>query len=202
MVTIDMLVDVPGYDDPGSDDEAKPAPAPLRRVQAFINTLDRESGRDRLADPAGAARWLTRHGLLVSGAALTAVDVADLAGVREGLRALVIHNSGGPAPDAATLAPLHRLAAAAPARVAVGDAGDVTVAPTGTGMPDRLLDLLLIVKDAQCDGSWAQLKACANADCRWVFYDRSRNHGGTWCDMATCGNKLKNRDFRARRRRD
>ena len=34
-----------------------------------------------------------------------------------------------------------------------------------------------------------------------AFYDRSRNHGGTWCDMASCGNKLKNREFRARRRR-
>jgi predicted RNA-binding Zn ribbon-like protein len=44
--------------------------------------------------------------------------------------------------------------------------------------------------------------ACANDDCQWAFYDRSRNHGGTWCDMATCGNKLKNRDFRARRRND
>ena len=33
----------------------------------------------------------------------------------------------------------------------------------------------------------------------WAFYDRSRNHGGTWCDMASCGNKLKNREFRARR---
>ena len=49
------------------------------------------------------------------------------------------------------------------------------------------------------DGTWPRLKACPRASCQWAFYDRSRNHGGTWCDMATCGNKLKNREFRARR---
>ena len=65
----------------------------------------------------------------------------------------------------------------------------------------RLLTLLLIVAEAQRDGTWTHFKACGNEECRWAFYDRSRNHGGTWCDMATCGNKLKNREFRARRTR-
>jgi predicted RNA-binding Zn ribbon-like protein len=48
--------------------------------------------------------------------------------------------------------------------------------------------------------SWGRLTACRNDDCLWAFYDGSRNHGGTWCDMAACGNRLKNRDLRARRR--
>jgi predicted RNA-binding Zn ribbon-like protein len=78
----------------------------------------------------------------------------------------------------------------------------VRLTPVGDSVRARLLRLLLIVSDAQRDGTWAHLKACANDDCRWAFYDRSRNHGGTWCDMATCGNKLKNREFRARRRTD
>jgi predicted RNA-binding Zn ribbon-like protein len=182
------------------DVEAKPAPGPLRRVQAFINTLDRESGQDRLADPADAAEWLIAAGLLDNGAVPGRADLADLAEVRESLRALVIHNTGGPAPTTVQLDPLRRLAAGAPARLIVGDAGAVEVAPVGGSVPDRLLGLLLIVADAQRDGSWVHLKSCANEDCRWAFYDRSRNHGGTWCDMASCGNKLKNREFRARRR--
>ena len=66
---------------------------------------------------------------------------------------------------------------------------------------ERLIELLLIMRDAQRDGSWARLKACANDECQWAFYDRSRNHGGTWCEMSACGNKLKNREFRARRRK-
>jgi predicted RNA-binding Zn ribbon-like protein len=120
--------------------------------------------------------------------------------VREGLRALVIHNSDGPAPDPAALTPLREVAASSAIRAVVDDSGRVSLVADDDSVRAGLLSLLLIVKDAQLDGTWTHLKACANSDCRWAFYDRSRNHGGTWCDMATCGNKLKNRDFRARRR--
>ena len=44
--------------------EAKPAPGPLRRVQALINTIDRESGQDRLATADDARPWLVANGLL------------------------------------------------------------------------------------------------------------------------------------------
>ena len=40
---------------------------------------------------------------------------------------------------------------------------------------------------------------CGNSECRWAFYDRSRNQQGLWCEMAVCGNRLKNRAFRARK---
>jgi predicted RNA-binding Zn ribbon-like protein len=182
------------------DLEAKPAPGPLRRVQGFINTLDRESGQDRLAAQADAQPWLVSNGLLSPGDPLTADDLHVLVDVREGLRGLVIHNTGGPLPDAAATAPLRRLTEEVSIRASVGDDGLVTVGPVGDTVRARLTGLLLIVEAAQRDGTWAHLKACANDDCLWAFYDRSRNHGGTWCDMASCGNKLKNRDFRARKR--
>jgi predicted RNA-binding Zn ribbon-like protein len=35
---------------------------------------------------------------------------------------------------------------------------------------------------------------------RWAFFDRSHARRGTWCDMAACGNMIKNRNFRARHR--
>jgi predicted RNA-binding Zn ribbon-like protein len=57
-----------------------------------------------------------------------------------------------------------------------------------------------IIRHAEEEGSWSRLRACANPDCRWVFYDRSRKQQGHWCDMAVCGNRLKNRTLRARRR--
>jgi predicted RNA-binding Zn ribbon-like protein len=180
--------------------EAKPAPGPLRRVQGFINTLDRESGQDRLAALADAQPWLVSDGLLGAADSLTVDDLDLLVGVREGLRALVIHNTVGPQPEAAAISPLRLLAEEVPLRVVVGDDGRVGVEPVGDTMRARLTGLLLVVEAAQRDGTWAHLKACANDDCLWAFYDRSRNHGGTWCDMASCGNKLKNRDFRARKR--
>jgi len=66
-------------------------------------------------------------------------------------------------------------------------------------LADGLARLLLTIRDAQADGSWDRMKLCGNPDCRWVFYDRSHSRQGAWCDMASCGNRLKNRSLRARR---
>ena len=183
------------------DQESKPAPGPLRRVQALINTVDWESGLDRLAAPTDAIPWLCDNDLLADGArALDEDDRALVVGVREALRAMIAHNCGGPVPAPAVLAPLRDVARRGAFRAALDDNGEVRLESVGDTVAERLGALLLVVSEAQRDGTWSHLKACANGDCRWAFYDRSRNHGGTWCDMATCGNKLKNRDFRARRR--
>jgi predicted RNA-binding Zn ribbon-like protein len=147
-----------------------------------------------------ARPWLVANGLLAKDDAPTTDELRILREVREGLRGLVIHNTGGPVPDPASVAPLRDIAAEVAVRATVAADGTVTLIPAGDSVRARLLGLLLVVQDAQRDGTWAHLKACANDDCLWAFYDRSRNHGGTWCDMATCGNKLKNRDFRARQR--
>ncbi len=120
--------------------------------------------------------------------------------VREALRALLIHNSGGQPADVATLQTLRRVAAGATARADLRPDGGVDLFAGGDTVGERLVELLLVMRDAQRDGTWARLKSCANDECTWAFYDRSRNHGGTWCDMAECGNKLKNREYRARRR--
>jgi hypothetical protein len=55
-----------------------------------------------------------------------------------------------------------------------------------------------VIGDAQHAGTWPRLKACGNPDCRWAFYDRSHSQAGAWCDMATCGNRIKNRKLRQR----
>ncbi|MGE0219080.1 CGNR zinc finger domain-containing protein [Mycolicibacterium sp.] len=182
------------------DDESKPAPGPLRTVQALVNTVERPDGADRLADPDNARPWLVDSGLLTETAPLTDADRALLVDVREAMRAMLVHNAGGPAPSAGQLAPLHRLADAARLRTSVGAGGELQVSAAGDELSDRLATLLVAIRDAQRDGSWTRLKACRNDECQWAFYDASRNHAGSWCEMASCGNKLKNRQFRARRR--
>jgi predicted RNA-binding Zn ribbon-like protein len=115
--------------------------------------------------------------------------------------ALLEHNSGGPAPGPDALAPLGALARASQPRLEVTPDGQVRL---GGGPPGELASglagLLLIVRDAQRQGSWPRLKACRNPDCWWAFYDRPHARRGAWCDMATCGNMIKNRNLRARRR--
>ncbi len=196
LVTSDILGSMTAYW-PG-DDEDKPAPPPLRRVQALVNTVERPDGADRLADAAEARSWMVNNELLAATAELTASELQLVVDIREALRALLIHNAGGPVPTPDTLSALRRVTAAL--RPSIADDGSVTLDVDGDDVVSRLAGLLLVVRDAQRDGSWALLKACGNDECRWAFYDASRNHGGTWCDMASCGNKLKNRQFRARRR--
>jgi predicted RNA-binding Zn ribbon-like protein len=45
-----------------------------------------------------------------------------------------------------------------------------------------------------------QLRACSNLECSWLFLDGSKNKGRRWCDMKLCGNRIKARRYRGRRR--
>ena len=49
-------------------------------------------------------------------------------------------------------------------------------------------------------GDPQRLRACANPACRYLFVDASRNRVRRWCDASGCGNLMKVRRFRERRR--
>ncbi len=99
------------------------------------------------------------------------------------------------------LAPLDALARAAGPQLRIDPDGRVRLTPSSRGtLADGLLGLLIVVRDAQEAGVWQRLKICCNPECRWAFFDRSHAHRGAWCDMASCGNLIKNRNFRARQR--
>jgi predicted RNA-binding Zn ribbon-like protein len=51
---------------------------------------------------------------------------------------------------------------------------------------------LLLSKDVE------QVKDCGDSECRWLFLDVSKNHTRRWCDMKTCGNRMKARRHQAR----
>ena len=179
-------------------EEEKPAPMPLLLVQGFVNTLDLEAGTDALAEVNEARPWLVRSGLLNRRAEISSVDLAFARKVRESIRSLLVPNHNF---DPGALAPLRALADHGRARLSVSHQGELSLENSGADeLGEALFGLLLIIHAAQQDGTWKRLKACANPECAWVFYDRSRNQQGAWCEMAVCGNRLKNREFRARRR--
>lgn len=181
-------------------EEGKTAPMPLLLVQAFLNTRCLESGSDLLSDPETARRWLVDAQLLPRSATVTAAELEVARSMRESIRGLLIFR-GGAAHSAPPLRPLRQLANAHSACLTVDEKGRLRLDnPRHDDLGDGLFDLLLIVREAQEHGSWSRLKACGNAECRWAFYDRSRNRRGQWCEMAMCGNRLKNRAFRARNR--
>jgi predicted RNA-binding Zn ribbon-like protein len=54
---------------------------------------------------------------------------------------------------------------------------------------------------ARKEGHWDRLRMCAAEDCGWIFFDASRNGRGRWCATRVCGNRLRTRNYRARRMR-
>jgi predicted RNA-binding Zn ribbon-like protein len=181
--------------------ETKPAPMPLLLVQSFVNTWDGDHGSDLLLEPAAGRDWLTEAGLWSTERLPEPADLHLARGVREGIRAMLVANSGGPLPTPGELQPLRAVAKASRPALQVGSGGQVSLSTEPASEPGTdLLALLLVIRDAQRDGTWPRLKACGNPDCRWAFYDRSHSRAGAWCDMASCGNRIKNRRLRQRQR--
>jgi predicted RNA-binding Zn ribbon-like protein len=180
-------------------EEQKPAPLPLLLVQAFLNTRDLDEGTDLLRNADAAGEWFQAVGLLGSRSSVAPDELEMARAVRESVRSLLESRDDGQ--GVVELGPLRDLAATRRPRLTVRDDGLLALEnPRHEDLADGLFGLLLIIRSAQDDGSWSRLKACANPDCRWAFYDRSRNQQGHWCDMAVCGNRIKNRHLRARRR--
>jgi CGNR zinc finger len=101
----------------------------------------------------------------------------------------------------ADLQPLQAVAQASRPALQVWPGGQVSLSPQPARRADAgLLALLLVIRDAQRDGTWQRLKACGSPDRWWAFYDRSHSRASAWCEMATCGNRIKNRKLRQRQR--
>jgi predicted RNA-binding Zn ribbon-like protein len=182
--------------------EGKPAPGSLLVVQAFANTLDVEDGTDRLESLQSWRRWLQESELIAPGARLGSEQLREAREVREAVRALLAANSGGSS-DRGEPDQVARLLGDGRVTITAGGGGalGLDLAPARDGRR-FLAQLRGIVYEAQLRGTWPRLKLCENPECDWAFYDSSRNRSGSWCRMGECGNRLKNRAYRARRRRE
>ncbi|MGP3989391.1 CGNR zinc finger domain-containing protein [Streptomyces sp. 3N207] len=176
------------------------APEPLLLVQELANTLDIESGTDRLATPEDLDRFADDHEL--TRFRLDEPDLAGLRELREALRAACLAHTGAPVPPEAAEA-LERHLRAAPLALRIGAQGEAALeaAPGLAGLPALTAHLAARIATAAGDGSWQRLKACEAHDCQWVYYDRSPAGRSRWCTMAVCGSRAKMRTYRARRAR-
>jgi len=179
----------------------KLAPPPLLLVQAYVNTLDLDLRTDILARADEARAWLADAGLRDLAQPDITADLELARAFRESLRAMIARNSGGPPLTEAELRSLEQVTSEAAPRLEVTAECQVELecSEDAQRLVDGLAGLLLTIRDAQADGSWDRMKLCGNPDCLWAFYDRSHSRQGAWCDMASCGNRLKNRNLRARR---
>jgi predicted RNA-binding Zn ribbon-like protein len=173
----------------------KPAPDRLRVVQAFLNTAT--SGREDFASPDCLQEWLIGHDLLDANATVSAADLRQAISVRQALVQLTIARQEGSS-DTNAVETLNRAARSAQMSVSFGQRGRACIEPLAPAVDGALGKIIAIVVDAMADGTWDRFKICRDPGCSWAFYDRSKNHSGTWCDITSCGNVAKARTYRAR----
>lgn len=180
--------------------EGKAAPMPLLAVQAFANTLDLEEGVDRMDSLASWGEWLHESELVAPGVRPRPAHLREARAMRGLIRELLTANAEGAGGGRGTGRIAERLGTRSVA-LASGPGGelelDLAPARDAATLSSQLVG---IVYEAQLTGAWPRLKICANEECAWAFYDASRNRSGSWCRTGACGNRIKNRAYRERRR--
>jgi predicted RNA-binding Zn ribbon-like protein len=169
----------------------------LDLIHGFVNTLDLETGVDRIATPDELAEWLSEEGLVDDLVEPSAAEHADALAVREAIRELLLANNGLEADTAKASETLEQAGRKTRLGVRFED-GLPVLAPEGDGAAAALGRIVAAVAEVATTPEWSRLKACRDEHCRVVFYDKSRNRSRAWCSMEVCGNREKARTFRAK----
>lgn len=167
-------------------------------VQAFVNTLDLLPGTEELTDPNALGAWLVANGLMRAGESVDEPDLKHALALREAVRAVIGGNSGRQVYPV-EVATLNEAANASRLRMRFGRDGKARLEPETSGPVGAMGRLVAALYSAMQDEDWEHLKLCGDDNCRWAFYDRSKNHSSRWCTMETCGNRNKARRFRQKR---
>ncbi len=156
---------------------------------------------DRIDSPAWLAGLQRRCG--AAPGPLPRAAREELCRLRAVLRRSVDALMAGRAPARRDLAALNRHLAGVPVtrRLAAGGGGfAVRLVPRAEGVARVLGEVAASFADLLARGEPARIRVCENPDCGWVIYDESRNRTRRWCESASCGNLMKVRRFRQRRR--
>src|SRR3954453_16670359 len=158
---------------------------PAEFIVAFLNTLDVGEGTAAPASAQGWADWVRQQGLKgpVRDAGEGDAGEGDLElarRLRSDLRALAEGRSCAEVRSvgiqvALTADGAVELSASSPVGLLAAAAAKVAI-----------------------EGRLDRVKICPADDCRWAFYDTSRNRSRQWCSMEVCGNRAKARAHRER----
>jgi predicted RNA-binding Zn ribbon-like protein len=192
--------------------------ASLKDGLAFVNTLEYDRGhvREHLPTTETALAWLFDHTLLHREArdellARLADDepaevrvLRRIGRVRSAIRELLVASVERRPPAEPALAEVNRA-------LRVHYVTYLVPAPDGLSLDHRhegdpvegaLGRLAESVARELTQGRPERLRVCENPECRWIFVDTSHSGRRKWCDMRTCGNRVKVARHRQRRREE
>ena len=154
---------------------------PVDLIVRFINTVDIESGSDALDTVDGWRSWLSVQGLDGYFGPQTPQHLGQARELRDDLRAMA---SGEQCVQVRQIG----------IQVALTREGEVELSSeTAVGLIAAAAAKVAIERRLD------RVKICPADNCRWAFYDTSRNRSRQWCSMEVCGNRAKARAHRERR---
>jgi predicted RNA-binding Zn ribbon-like protein len=179
----------------------------------FANTRGNAKG-ERLGSYARLVAFARQAGVLSDAAAAGLLEASErraaegaaalarAVGLRDALARLFLAAAGGDAPDPLAIEAVNRAfrELAARTRLAPGGARfEWQVAPDG-GLAPMLDPILRASVDLLASPDLERVSRCEADDCWWLFLDASRTRRRRWCEMRSCGNRMKARRHRERRR--
>jgi len=208
------------------DDSASAPPAPipaphghqasLKDGLAFVNTLEFDRGRviEHLPTTVESLTWFHDHALLHAETLAAELDrfLADepaaektlkrVQRVRAAIRELLVATVEMRPPGTRELDEMNRALRFHYVTYLVPAPDGVSLDHKHEGDPieGALARLAESVARELTQGRPERLRVCENEECRWIFLDTSHSGKRKWCDMRTCGNRVKVARHRQRRR--
>lgn len=181
----------------------RPLPPHVELLVAFTNSEDHELDTDDLTTRPQLTQWLFEHGLLERRIASTDADLALARQLRAGLHDALVANHDGSSDYtaleiAATQLPL-QLSGSGAAQQSGLPSAQPGLRPVQDGIRGALSRVLIAVNSSVADDTWRRLKICSADDCLWAYFDTTKNRSRAWCEWG-CGNKVKTRNYRARKK--
>jgi predicted RNA-binding Zn ribbon-like protein len=157
---------------------------------------------DRLDKPEWLEHLRTKYELPVTSPPVPG-EMTDLKRLRSLLFDMVNRIAAGSLPDDDQMERLNRTMAQGQVTRCVSRDGDgfrVELAPARRDWPQAMAEIASSFAQTLADGELSRIRICDNPDCLWVYYDDTRNRSKRYCDDKCCGNLMKVRRFRAKKK--
>jgi predicted RNA-binding Zn ribbon-like protein len=155
---------------------------------------------ERLDQPAWVNHFLTSRGLRAP-VPPHATDLQKLKTFRKELRRMAEDMAAGSMPSSLDIQALNDILADGPVIrfiERVDEHQSLQLLPIRNDWNQVMAEVVASFATTLIEGEGARVRICENSDCRWVFYDDTRNRSKRFCDDKVCGNLIKVRRFRAR----
>ncbi len=175
----------------------------------FINSKWRDwRGSERSEDRMNQEKWQNyylQQWRLKAPVPADEETVSEMREFRDRLHEMSIRLSEGAAVSDDDLGFLNTMLHTGPVRRQLDTEGDkmtIGLVPLREDWDQVMAEVAADFAHTLVNGEAGRIRICENPDCRWVFYDDTRNRTKKYCEDKTCGNLMKVRRFRAKRKKE